>query len=79
MDIEGAELEALLGGSSVISNELPHLAISIYHKPEDLFTIPLYVNELSNNYEFRLLQHYTDPSMGTPFTDLVLYCLPKHS
>ena len=79
MDVEGQEMPALIGAKNTILKNLPILLISLYHKPEDLFTIPLYINELSNNYEFRLLQHYTDPSMGTPLTDLVLYCLPKHS
>lgn len=79
MDVEGQEMPALIGAKNTILKNLPILLISLYHKPEDLFTIPLYVNELSNNYEYRLLQHYTDPSMGTPLTDLVLYCLPKHS
>jgi FkbM family methyltransferase len=79
MDVEGQELPALIGAKNTIKKNLPILLISLYHKPSDLFTVPLYINQISNQYEFKLLQHYTDPSMGTPLTDLVLYCLPKNT
>lgn len=36
MDIEGAEAEALLGGSDILSLPLTQVAISVYHKPDDL-------------------------------------------
>lgn len=36
MDIEGAEQKAIMGSKNYIKNEKPKLAISIYHKNEDL-------------------------------------------
>ena len=57
MDIEGAELEALKGAKSVITKKCPQLAISVYHKPEDLITIPQYILLLNKNYKI-YLRHY---------------------
>jgi FkbM family methyltransferase len=41
MDIEGAEYDALLGARRIIESHRPGLAISVYHRPEHLWTIPL--------------------------------------
>jgi FkbM family methyltransferase len=58
MDIEGSELAALRGAEQSIRKWTPRLAISLYHRPEDLFSIPLWLNELGCNYEFTL-DHYS--------------------
>lgn len=46
MDIEGAELEALKGARDHIIKDKPSLAIRVYHKPEDLITIPQFLDEI---------------------------------
>jgi len=72
MDIEGAEMEALLGARSVLLRDLPHLAISIYHKPEDLWTLGTFINSLcKNKYNF-FLRNY-----GHQTFDTLLYAIPK--
>ena len=68
MDIEGAELEALEGAHDTIVNYKPKLAISLYHKKEDLYTIPLYIHKIVPEYKFKL-RHYNNK-----ISDLVLYC-----
>jgi len=57
MDIEGAELTALNGARSVIAREKPKLAISVYHKAEDLVTIPFFLSGLLPKHNFYLRRH----------------------
>lgn len=68
MDIEGAEMEALLGAETVILRNKPKLAICIYHKKEHLTDIIKYINSLVPEYKFFLRQHNKFNA-----TELVLY------
>lgn len=70
MDVEGAELESLKGARRTIQRDRPKLAICIYHKPEDLTEIPLYLKELVPEYKFYVRLHATN---GNEF---VLYAIP---
>jgi len=45
MDVEGAEPEALEGAEDSIARFKPDLCLSIYHYPEHLWQIPLWVKE----------------------------------
>lgn len=54
MDVEGAELESLKGAQRIIRRDRPTLAVCIYHKPEDVITIPLYIKSLVPGYRFYL-------------------------
>lgn len=69
MDIEGAELEALRGSRETIRKHIPRLAISIYHKPEDIIDILSFIHELIPEYRFWIRQ-YSYFSGET-----VLYCV----
>ncbi len=59
MDIEGAELEALKGSRETIKKYKPRLAISVYHKKEDITKIPLFIKKLVPEYKL-YLRHYSN-------------------
>jgi FkbM family methyltransferase len=68
LDVEGAELDCLRGARESIRRFKPKLAISLYHKPNDLFEIILYVKDKFPFYSC-YIDHYTIHSEET-----VLYC-----
>jgi len=57
MDIEGAENRALLGARNTIQAHRPHLAISTYHKPRDLWELQLLIDSWNLDYRFHLRTH----------------------
>jgi FkbM family methyltransferase len=68
MDIEGAELAALRGAERSLRSHRPGLAIAIYHKPEDLWEIPLWLAERKLGYRMYVRGHC---HVGYEF---ILYC-----
>lgn len=50
MDVEGAEREALWGASRSIARYAPKLMISLYHRNEDIFELPLLVKRINPRY-----------------------------
>lgn len=64
-------MQALAGAKKTIKKNLPKLAISIYHKPNDLFEIVNQINSYTNNYKF-YIRHYSDYMFDT-----ILYGIPK--
>jgi FkbM family methyltransferase len=58
MDIEGAEIHALTGAKNTIKKFKPKLAISVYHKSDDLITIPKLINSIRDDYKF-YFDYYT--------------------
>jgi FkbM family methyltransferase len=72
MDIEGAEGDAIEGMRNHILNDHPKLAISVYHKPDDLRSIPFQVLDIRNDYNL-FIRHYTE---GTDET--VMFFIPAY-
>lgn len=58
MDIEGAEREALAGAAGTIRRCRPKLAVSIYHKPEDIWELPGLILDICPDYRF-YIRHYS--------------------
>lgn len=73
MDIEGAEMAALKGAAETIRKHKPKLAISVYHKHDDLILIPAYIQSLNPDYDF-YLDYYT--IIGD---EIILYAVNKHA
>jgi len=57
MDIEGAEFSAITGAKSSIQKHKPKLAISMYHKPDDLIVLPQLIKAIRPDYKFYLRHH----------------------
>lgn len=72
MDVEGAELEALKGAKKTIATHKPVLAISAYHKPDDLLVLSQFIKEVEPGYRFYLRAHHPLHAF-----ELVLYALPN--
>lgn len=53
MDIEGAELKALDGARKTIKKYKPKLYVCAYHRNEDLFALPIKINELYDGYKIK--------------------------
>jgi len=58
LDVEGWELEALKGAQKIIISHLPKLAVCVYHKPDDLWKVPLFLNDTFPKYRF-FIRHYS--------------------
>lgn len=72
MDIEGSEMKALEGAEKTIKKYLPKLYICAYHRNEDLFTLPLKINELSEKYKI-----YFRHSKYIPAWESNFYCVAE--
>ncbi|HEX4328577.1 MAG TPA: FkbM family methyltransferase [Burkholderiales bacterium] len=71
MDIEGAEGAALRGATRSIKRWRPKLAISLYHRPADIWELPLLIDSMGVDYDY-YLDHYTIHTEET-----VLYAVPR--
>ncbi len=69
-DVEGAEAEALSGSRQTIERCMPDLAVSLYHRGEDIWRLPLMIHEIEPEYRLFLRR----PPYIPPW-DLCLYAV----
>jgi len=67
LDIEGFEAQAIEGMLNILSAHKPRVAVAIYHKPSDLWEIPMQLKRHFPNARFAIRQH------GYNGYDTVLY------
>lgn len=70
-DIEGAEMNALIGAKEVLIKNRPIIAFSIYHSLEDYYTIPQFLYNLLKNYTFYIRNH------SVYCAEIVVYAIPN--
>ena len=69
IDVEGAERRALEGLAETIVRDKPEMLISCYHRPEDLFELPLLIAE-----RFPFYRLFLRRQRGVPAWDVNLFC-----
>jgi len=60
MDIEGFELPGLRGSANAIRDGMPKLAISAYHRADDLLELTHFVDSIAPGYKLGLRHHTED-------------------
>lgn len=70
MDVEGMEMDVLKGATKILNTYKPALAISVYHKIEDIIAIPEFVLSLGLGYKI-YLRHYWNCNG----TDTILFAM----
>lgn len=68
-DVEGADLETLIGMKKTMQQFKPKLNFSAYHRFEDIFRLALYINNVNPEYKIYLRHHPYIPAWDTN-----LYC-----
>lgn len=64
-DVEGAEKEAIDGARNTICKYKPSLAVSVYHRSEDIFALALQLHELCPEYKFYMRRREYIPAWDT--------------
>jgi FkbM family methyltransferase len=57
MDLEGGEPDALVGARRLVSQHAPVLVVTLYHRQDHLWRLPLLMRELCSDFRFFLRAH----------------------
>ncbi len=69
-DVEGADIETVLGMKKTLQNFKPKLNFAAYHRFEDIFRLPLLIKQINPEYKIFLRHHPYIPAWDTN-----LYCV----
>ncbi len=69
-DVEGCEREAIIGSEKTIQACRPRLSVSVYHRSEDIFVLPLQIHALRSDYRLYMRRYPYIPAW-----DLNLICV----
>lgn len=72
LDVEGSEMNAVIGAAETIKRDRPLLLISIYHTARDFFEIKPYIEQMDVGYKF-LVRKISDDLLK----ELILICMPN--
>lgn len=72
VDVEGSESDLLSGAQKSIVEHRPRIALSVYHYPTDIFSLPQQCAKANSDYIFSLGHHSSN------LMDTVLYCRDKN-
>ena len=53
-DVEGSEMQAILGSAQTIKKYSPDLCVSLYHRSEDIFLLPALIKHINPDYKLYL-------------------------
>lgn len=67
MDVEGAEMQAIIGGRETLQKFRPKLFAAAYHYDVDLFRLPLLLHKLVPQYKIYLRKHPYVPAWELNF------------
>ena len=51
-DVEGSEMQALIGSSKTIKRYSPDICLSLYHRSEDIFLLPMLLDNINSGYRY---------------------------
>ncbi|MCR5074533.1 MAG: FkbM family methyltransferase [Ruminococcus sp.] len=71
MDVEGFEREAIWGASQTIAHYTPKMMVSLYHRNEDIFELPLLIKAINPKYKL-----YIRHQLYIPAWETNLYAVP---
>ena len=73
LDVEGSELESLIGAEKCIKKNKPLIAVCVYHKPEDIFELTNKIREYDSERAYSYYMRYHGPDLR----ELVLYAIAQ--
>lgn len=62
IDVEGSDKNALIGCRETIAKYKPKMIVSLYHRTEDIFDLPLYIKSVNPDYSLYLRQQRCIPA-----------------